>query len=98
MPESSKRQQFIEALKSRLDELNEDMERLEKRAQEARGEFEEKYAEQLAEMREKRDQMKDKLAELWASSEVHFERIKGEAEHTWKAFQNSVNYFKSHFK
>ncbi|MGY6553670.1 MAG: sll1863 family stress response protein [Wenzhouxiangella sp.] len=98
MPESSKRQQFIEALKSRLDELNEDMERLEKRAQEARGEFEEKYAEQLVEMREKRDQMKEKLIELRASSEAHFERIKGEAEYTWKAFQNSVNYFKSHFK
>lgn len=98
MTETSRRQQFIEALKKGLDELNEEMERLEQRAREARGEFEEKYADQLAELREKSAQMKLKLAELRASSESHFERIKAEAEHTWKAFHNSVNYFKSHFK
>ncbi len=98
MTEQSKREQFIEMLKGKLDDLNEDMERLEKRAQDASGDLEKKYEEQLAEMREKRTEMKNKITELRAASEAQFDRLKLEAEHTWKAFQNSVSYFRSHFK
>jgi len=98
MAEQSKREQFIEMLKGKLDDLNEDMERLEKRAQDASGDLEKKYEEQLAEMREKRTEMKNKITELRAASEAQFDRLKLEAEHTWKAFQNSVSYFRSHFK
>ena len=98
MAEQSKREQFIEMLKGKLDDLNEDMERLEKRAQEASGDLEKKYEEQLAEMRQRRTELKQKISELRASSEAQFDRLKLEAEHAWKAFQNSVNYFRSHFK
>ncbi len=98
MTEQSKREQFIDSLKGKLDELNEDVERLEKRAQEASGDLEKKYEEQLAEMREKRAEMKHKLDELRAAGEAQFDKLKLEAEHAWKAFQNSVSYFRSHFK
>ncbi len=97
MAEESKRKQFIEAMKTRLDELDEDMERLEKRAQDARGEMEKKYEEQLADLQEKRTELNNKLTEMRAAGEAQFERLKLEAEHTWKAFQNSFKYFKSHF-
>jgi len=49
-------------------------------------------------MREKRTEMKNKITELRAASEAQFDRLKLEAEHAWKAFQNSVSYFRSHFK
>lgn len=98
MAEQSKREQFIDMLKGKLDDLNQDMERLEKRAQEASGDLEKKYEEQLAEMRQKRTELKHKISELRAASEAQFDRLKLEAEHAWKAFQNSVNYFRSHFK
>lgn len=98
MAEQSKRDQFIESLKGKLDDLNEEMDRLEKRAQDASGDLEKKYEEQLAEMREKRTEMKQKITELRAASEAQFDRLKLEAEHAWKAFQNSVSYFRSHFK
>ena len=98
MAEQSKREQFIEMLKGKLDELNEDMDHLEQRAQKASGDLEKKYEEQLEEMRQKRTEMKQKISELRASSEAQFDRLKLEAEHAWKAFQNSVNYFRSHFK
>ena len=98
MAESSRREQFIESLKDRLDDLNGEMEKLEKKAQDASGKAEQRYEEQLADMREKREQMRHKLKELRAASEAQFDRLKLEAEHTWKAFQNSVNYFRSHFK
>ncbi|NDY95917.1 hypothetical protein [Wenzhouxiangella limi] len=98
MAEQSKRDQFIETLKSRLDDLNSEMDKLEKKADEASGKAEERYEEQLADMREKRAEMEDKLKELRAASEAQFDKLKLEAEHAWKAFQNSVEYFRSHFR
>ena len=98
MAEQSRREQFIETLKSKLDDLNTEMDKLEKKAEDASGKAEERFEEQLAEMREKRDEMKSKLSELRAASEAQFDRLKLEAEHAWKAFQNSVSYFRSHFK
>ncbi|MFP4276610.1 MAG: hypothetical protein ACLFQ2_04250 [Wenzhouxiangella sp.] len=98
MAEQSRREQFIETLKSRLDDLNSEMDKLEKKAEEASGKAEERYEEQLAEMREKREEMRDKLSELRAASEAQFDKLKLEAEHAWKAFQNSVKYFRSHFE
>lgn len=98
MAEQSKREQFIETLKSRLDDLNSEMDKLEKKADEASGKAEERYEEQLADMREKRAEMEDKLKELRAASEAQFDKLKLEAEHAWKAFQNSVEYFRSHFR
>lgn len=98
MADQSKREQFIESLKSKLDELNSEMDKLEKKAQDASGKAEKRYEEQLAEMREKRAELKNKLSELRAASEAQFDKLKLEAEHAWKAFQNSVSYFRSHFK
>lgn len=97
MAEQSKRDQFIETIKNRLDELNNEIDRLESKAKEASGQAEKKYEEQLEEIRGKRNELKKKLTELRAASEAQFEKLKLEAEHAWKAFQNSVNYFKSHF-
>ncbi len=98
MAEQSRREQFIETLKERLDDLNSEMDKLEKKAAEASGKAEERYEEQLADVREKRAEMQNKLKELRAASEAQFDRLKLEAEHAWKAFQNSVNYFRSHFQ
>jgi uncharacterized coiled-coil DUF342 family protein len=98
MAEQSRRDQFIETIKNRLDELNNEIDRLEGKAKEASGQAEKKYEEQLEEIRGKRNELKKKLTELRAASEAQFEKLKLEAEHAWKAFQNSVNYFKSHFK
>ncbi|MGY6631250.1 MAG: sll1863 family stress response protein [Wenzhouxiangella sp.] len=98
MTESSRREQFIESLKDRLDDLNSEMDKLEKKAEEASGKAEQRLEEQLSDMRKKRDEMRNKLSELRAASEAQFDRLKLETEHAWKAFQNSVNYFRSHFK
>lgn len=98
MTEQSRREQFIETLKNKLDELNEDIDRLEAKAKDASGKAEKKYEEQLEDVREKRTELKHKLTEVRASSEAQFEKLKLEAEHAWKALQNSFSYFKSHFK
>lgn len=97
MSEPSRRDQFIESLKTRLDELNSEISRLEGRAQEASGQAEETYRQQLEDIREKRAELEQKLGDLRAAGEAQFDKLKLEAEHAWKAFQNSVSYFRSHF-
>jgi predicted ribosome quality control (RQC) complex YloA/Tae2 family protein len=98
MAEQSKRKQFTESIKSRLDEINKEIDRLEERAREASGEAEEKYREQLKAVREKRSEVKQKLDELQTASEAQWEKIKLDVDYAWKAFNNSVSYFRSHFK
>ena len=98
MAENSRRDQFINTLKTKLDELNEQIGKLEDRATEASGKVKERYKDQLEDVRAKRDQLEVKLKEVRAASESELERLKGEADHAWKALKNSYNYFLSHFK
>jgi chromosome segregation ATPase len=98
MTEQSNREKFIEGIKERLDELNAEIDRLEKRAGEVRSETREKLDAQRQDMKKRRDELEKKLKEARAASEAQFEKLKLETEHAWKAFKNSVNYFRSHFK
>lgn len=98
MTEKSEREQFIERTKQRLDDLNEEIDRLEKRADEIRGDASEKLQARRKELRERRVDLEKRLKQVRAASEAEWEKLKLEAEHAWKAFQNSFNYFKSHFK
>ncbi|MDZ7788962.1 MAG: hypothetical protein U5L08_00420 [Xanthomonadales bacterium] len=92
------RKAFIERLKSRLDELDEKIEEFEGRAEEVGSKTREEYHERLAELRGRRKDLANKLDEVRAASELQWNKLKREAEHTWDALQNSFNYFKSHFK
>ena len=98
MSEQSKREQFIERIKQQLDELNDEIDRLEKRAGEVSAESREKLKAQREEMKQRRSELETKLREARAAGEAQFEKLKLEAEHAWKAFQNSVKYFRAHFK
>lgn len=98
MAENSRRDQFINSIKQKLDDLNEQIGKLEDRATEASGKVKERYKDQLEDVRGKRDQLEVKLKEVRAASESELERLKGEADHAWKALKNSYNYFLSHFK
>ncbi len=98
MNESSRRDEFVAKLKSQLDELNRDIDELEARARKTSGELEKKYQDQLDDVRARREELKNKIKELRTASEARIDKLKLEAEHAWKAFNNSVKYFKSHFK
>ena len=98
MTEKSKRDEFIESTKKKLDDLNKEIDRLEDKAKDASGKAEKKYEEQLEDVRKKRTEMKRKLTELRNASEAQWDKLKLEAEHAWKALNNSFSYFKSHFK
>ena len=94
----SARKEFIANMKRRLDDLDANIDELEKKAGKVEADARKEYEQRLADMKEKRRQVDQKLDEIRAAGEGGWNALKQEAEHTWKALQNSFNYFTSHYK
>jgi len=92
------RDEFVEKLKNQLDELNAEIDELEHKAQSASADARARYQAKLNEAREEGARARAKLQEVRDAGEDAWDDLKEEAEHAWKALQNSVNYFRSHFK
>lgn len=95
---SQSRNEFIEKMKDRLDDLDENIEELKQKGDKFEGEARKEYENRLHDLREKRREAKRKMDEVRAAGEEKWQQFKDEAEHAWKALGNSFNYFKSHFK
>lgn len=95
---SQSRNEFIEKMKGRLDDLDENIEDLKKRGEKFEGEAKKEYENRLHDLREKRREAKRKLDDIQSASEEKWQQVKDEVEHAWNALGNSFNYFKSHFK
>lgn len=92
------RNEFIDKMKQRLDDLDDHIGELKQKGEQLEGEAHKEYENRLHELREQRREAKRKLEELRAAGEEQWQKVKDEAEHAWKALGNSLNYFKSHFK
>lgn len=95
---SQSRNEFIEKIKSGLDDLDQRIEELKQRGDKLEGEAKKEYENRLHDLREKRRESQRKLDEVQAAGEEKWQQLKDEAEHAWKSLGNSFNYFKSHFK
>ncbi len=95
---SHSRNEFIDGMKGRLDDLDEKIDELKKKGDKFEGEAKKEYENRLHDLREKRREAKRKLNEIQSAGEEKWQQFKDEAEHAWKALGNSFNYFKSHFK
>jgi predicted nucleic acid-binding Zn-ribbon protein len=89
------RDEYVEKLKHQLDEWNEDIARFEATLAELTGPARERLEPYLAKAREGRDAAVRKLSELKTSGEGSWDKLRGDAEHLWKALRQSINYFKS---
>jgi len=96
--QSKSRNEFIEKLKDRLDDLDEQVEKAKKKGDELEGEARKEYEKRLKDLKENRREAEKKLKEVQAAGEDQWQGMKDEAEHAWKALGNSFEYFKSHFK
>ena len=92
------RNEFIDKMKDRLDDLDKQIEDLKKRGDKFEGEANKEYENRLHDLREKRREAKRKIDDIQSASEEKWQQFKDEAEHAWNALGNSFNYFKSHFK
>lgn len=94
----SKRDEYIEAMKRQLDELNAQLTELEKKGEAAQAEFTEKHKDQIAQVRGHYNAALSKINEIKTASEDTWESLLAEGEKVHKAFVHSFNYFKSQLK
>lgn len=89
------RDEYVEKMKARLDEWNKEIDTLEEKLSEAGDETRQRLEPYLQKAHESRDQVVAKFGELKEGGETSFEARRDQVEHVWKAFKQSVNYFKS---
>ena len=91
----SKRDAYIEKMKTQLDELNAKMGELEAKAQEAKDDARARYEEEIGKLRKQSKLAVAKLEEIKAAGEDGWEAMVAEMEKVRDALKHSFNYFKS---
>jgi hypothetical protein len=91
----SKRDDYIEKMKLQLDEVNTKMNKLEAKANLAKADAREKYAEEMGKLRQQSQLAVSKLEELKAAGEDSWDAMVAEMEKIRDAFVHSFKYFKS---
>ena len=91
----SKRDIYVEKMKTQLDQLNTKMDNLQAGAEEAKAEAKDKYKVEMAKLRHQSKLAKGKLEELKAAGEDTRETLVSEMDKLGDAFKHSFNYFKS---
>ncbi len=98
MTETNKRKQYINSMKAKLDDLDEQISKLEQRGEKIEDSLKQDYRDKLDELRQRRAQARDKLNEIRNASQEEWQKLQDQLEHTWDAAKHSFNYFMSHFK
>ena len=94
----SKREEFVEAMKRQLDEMNVQIDDLEAKVKAEQEKFGAKYDEQMQQLRASSKAVKKKIEEIRAAGDERWESLVVEGEKIQKALVHSFNYFKSQLK
>ena len=92
---SKSRDQMVAAIKAQLDETNEMLDDLEKKASKASADAQAKYEEQIAKLQQQSEEVQTKLTEMAKAGEESWRELLAEAEKMRDAFIHSINYFRS---
>lgn len=91
----SKRDAYVAAVKLQLDELNENMDKLEARMNEAKGDIRIRYLEEMRKLRLQSRQAVARLNEIASAGEKSWEAMVAEMEKIRDAYIHAFHYFKS---
>jgi chromosome segregation ATPase len=91
----TKRDEYIQKMKSQLDALNAKMDEVEAKARDAKEEARAKYREEVAGLRHQSKVAAAKLEDLKAAGEDRWDAMVAEMEKLRDAFVHSFRYFKS---
>ena len=94
----SKRDLYVEKMKTQLDELNAKMDKLQASAEVAKADAQHKYKEEMVKLQHQTQLAKGKLEELKSAGEDSWETLVGEMDKLGDALKHSYNYFKSQIK
>lgn len=91
------REKTVENLKLKLDEWNTKIDELEVQARLAEMQNREKFEAELTRMKQKRDEIKDRLEDLPESGQKAFEEFRQGAEQAWDVLSDAYQKARSHF-
>jgi uncharacterized coiled-coil DUF342 family protein len=91
----SKRDEYVAKMKDQLDDINEQIDKLEEKSQDTRADLTNKYRQEMAELRAKSDKALAKLDELRKAGENSWHGMVDEMDKIGNALKHSYNYFKS---
>jgi phage host-nuclease inhibitor protein Gam len=94
----SKRDEFVEAMKRQLDDMNKQIDQLETKMKAEQEKFGATYDEQMEQLRASASAVKKKIDEIKAAGDERWEALVVEGEKIQKALVHSFNYFKSQLK
>lgn len=92
-----KRDEYIEKTKSQLDEINAELDKLETKSKSAKKDLQDKYKQEMADLRAQSSKAKAKLDEIKDAGEDSWDNMVDEMEKIGDAFKHSYNYFKAQF-
>ena len=84
------RELYAMKLKSKLDEWNAEIDRLEMQKENIRAELRSEYEHQLAELRAERDKIAEKMSNLQNAGDSAFDEVKSGFDRAWKELDESV--------
>lgn len=96
--EMKSRDEWVEKAKAKLDEWNEELDRLEARARVAKAEQKARYNRLVAELQEYRDKARKRIEEVEASGDSAWEELKKGAVSGWNALQKGFQAAMEEFK
>lgn len=91
----SKRDEYVAKMKSQLDDMNGQIDKLADKSKNAKKEIRAKYQQEMADLRAQSSQASAKLDELKTAGEEGWDSMVTEMEKVRDAFKHSYNYFKS---
>ena len=93
----SNRDEYVEKMKSQLDDMNAQLDNLAEKSKNAKKEMQAKYKQEMADLRAQSSQARAKLDELKTAGEDSWDSMIAEMDKVGDAFKHSYNYFKSQF-
>jgi chromosome segregation ATPase len=94
----SKKDEYVEKLKTKLDELNTDLDELEEKLHKTSVGARITYEEQMRSFRQKRDEIQRKLMDIHGAGEDGWEELKQGTENAWSVLKESISKAKSEFE
>ncbi|MFZ7110071.1 MAG: coiled coil domain-containing protein [Desulfatiglandales bacterium] len=95
---TEKRDAYVKKLKAKMDEWNAEIDKIEAQADQAEAEAKIEYYRQVEDLRAKRRDVEDKMAELQKAGDGAWEDLKAGIESAWDSLGNALKSAASRFK
>jgi len=92
------RDEYVTALKKRLDAWNEDVTRWEAQAESAQADAKKRYAKQLEEVRKQREAARYQMKLLQGASATAWTELSAGADEAWERMQAAIAEARKHFE